>query len=70
MPRQARPTLRCLREDPALVVPRAGTPLDEIAHPLLAKVATGYRDPYRQPPSGQEGRAALASQGMVWQVMA
>jgi hypothetical protein len=29
----ARPTLRCLREDLALAVPRADTPLEEISHP-------------------------------------
>jgi hypothetical protein len=33
----ARPTLRCLREDLALTAPRAGTPLEEISHPLLSK---------------------------------
>jgi hypothetical protein len=37
MPRRARPALRCLREDLALPLPRVSTPLDEIAHPLLAK---------------------------------
>ena len=44
MPRQARPTLRCVREDLALAVPRADTPLDEIPHPLLAKVAERFAD--------------------------
>ena len=44
MPRQARPTLRCLREDLELAVPRADTPLDEIPHPLLAKVAERFAD--------------------------
>jgi hypothetical protein len=33
---RARPTIRCLREDLALPVPRADTLLDEITHPLLA----------------------------------
>ena len=34
---RARPTMRCLREDLVLPVPRVDTPLDEITHPLLAK---------------------------------
>lgn len=45
---QVRPTLRCLREDPALPVPHADTPLDEVSHPLLAKAAgrfTGGQTP-------------------------
>jgi hypothetical protein len=33
----ARPTLRCLREDLGLPVPRVDTLLDEISHPLLAR---------------------------------
>ena len=37
-------TLRCLREDLALPLPRAGTPLDEITHPLLAKAAERFAD--------------------------
>ena len=40
----ARPTLRCLREDLALVVPRADTPLEEIGHPLLAKATERFAD--------------------------
>jgi hypothetical protein len=40
----ARPTLRCLREDLALAVPRADTPLDEISHPLLAKATERFAD--------------------------
>jgi hypothetical protein len=39
----ARPTLRCLREDLALTVPRADTPLEEISHPLLAKAKANER---------------------------
>jgi hypothetical protein len=42
MPRRARPTLRCLREDLALPLPRVSTPLEEIAHPLLAKAAERF----------------------------
>lgn len=34
----ARPTLRCLTEDLRLPIPPAEEPLDEIDHPLLAKV--------------------------------
>jgi hypothetical protein len=41
---RARPTLRCLREDLALPTPRADTPLDEIAHPLLAKATERFAD--------------------------
>jgi len=40
----ARPTLRCLREDLALTVPRADTPLEEISHPLLAKATERFAD--------------------------
>jgi len=40
----ARPTLRCLREDLALAVPRADTPLEEISHPLLAKATERFAD--------------------------
>jgi hypothetical protein len=42
MPRRARLTLRCLREDLALPLPRADAPLDEVAHPLLAKAAERF----------------------------
>ena len=45
----ARPTLRCLREDLALVVPRADTPLEEVSHPLLAKATERFADD-RTPP--------------------
>jgi hypothetical protein len=41
---RARPTLRCLREDLGLPVPRVYTPLDEISHPLLAKAAERFAD--------------------------
>jgi hypothetical protein len=41
---QVRPTLRCLREDLALPVPRVDTPLDEIAHPLLGEAAERFAD--------------------------
>jgi len=44
MARLARPTLRCLREDLALSVPRADTPLEEISHPLLAKATERFAD--------------------------
>lgn len=40
----ARPTLRCLRGDLALAVPRADTPLEEISHPLLAKATERFAD--------------------------
>jgi hypothetical protein len=40
----ARPTLRCLREDLALTVPRADTPLEDISHPLLAKATERFAD--------------------------
>jgi hypothetical protein len=40
----ARPTLRCLREDLAMAVPRADTPLEEISHPLLAKATERFAD--------------------------
>jgi hypothetical protein len=40
----ARPTLRCLREDLALAIPRADTPLEEISHPLLAKATECFAD--------------------------
>ncbi len=40
---RARPTLRCLREDLALPVPRADTPLEEISHPLLANRGGQHR---------------------------
>jgi hypothetical protein len=41
---RVRPTLRCLREDLALPVPRVDTPLDEITHPLLAKATERFAD--------------------------
>ena len=44
MARQVRPTLRCLREDLGLPVPRADAPLGEITHPLLAKAAERFAD--------------------------
>lgn len=44
MAERARPTLRCLREDLALPVPPADTPLEEISHPLLAKAAERFAD--------------------------
>lgn len=40
----ARPTLRCLREDLALTVPRTDTPLEEISHPLLARATERFAD--------------------------
>jgi hypothetical protein len=42
--RRARPTLRCLREDLSLPLPHVDIPLDEITHPLLAKVAERFAD--------------------------
>ena len=44
MAERARPTLRCLREDLGLPVPRANTPLDEISHPLLEKATERFAD--------------------------
>lgn len=44
MAMQARPTLRCLREDLALSDPPANTPLDEVEHPLLAKAVDRFAD--------------------------
>ncbi|MDT3443591.1 hypothetical protein [Pseudofrankia sp. BMG5.37] len=44
MARQARPTLRCLREDLALAVPRVDTPLEDIDHPLLTKASDRFAD--------------------------
>lgn len=42
--RRTRPTLRCLREDLDLPVPPATQPLDEIAHPVLAKATEQFAD--------------------------
>ena len=36
--------LRCLREDLALAIPRADTPLEEISHPLLARATERFAD--------------------------
>lgn len=44
MAERARPTLRCLREDLGLPVPRADAPLDEVAHPLLKKANERFAD--------------------------
>lgn len=44
MARRARPTLRCLREDLGQAIPPAGTPLDEVPHPLLAKASERFAD--------------------------
>lgn len=44
MAERARPTLRCLREDLGLPVPRANTPLDEVSHPLLEKATERFAD--------------------------
>ena len=41
---RARPTLRCLREEPGQAVPPADTPLDEVPHPLLAKTSQRFAD--------------------------
>jgi hypothetical protein len=41
---RARPTMRCLRGDLVLPVPRVDTPLDEITHPLLAKASERFAD--------------------------
>ena len=41
---RARPTLRCLREDLALAVPRADAPLEEISHSLLAGATERFAD--------------------------
>jgi hypothetical protein len=41
---RARPTLRCLREDLALTVPRADTPLEDVSHPLLARATERFAD--------------------------
>lgn len=42
---RARPTLRCLREDLKIATPSADLPLDEIDHPLLAKIREQFADP-------------------------
>ncbi len=42
MPGQARPTPRCLREDLALAVPYADTSLEDVSHPLFAKVSDRF----------------------------
>jgi hypothetical protein len=55
---RARPTLRCLREDLGLAVPRVDTPLEEATHPLLAKAAERFAG--EQPP--QERIAAVDDQ--------
>jgi hypothetical protein len=34
--------LRCLREDLGLSIPRVGVPLEEVAHPLLAKASERF----------------------------
>jgi hypothetical protein len=39
---RVRPTLRCLREDLGLPVPRVDVPLEEVAHPLLAKAGERF----------------------------
>ena len=44
MAAHARPTLRCLREDLKLAVPHADILLEEISHPLLAKVTERFAD--------------------------
>jgi hypothetical protein len=41
---RARPTLRCLREDLALAVPRADAPLEDLSHPLLARATERFAD--------------------------
>lgn len=38
MAERTRPTLRCIRDDLGLAVPRVDVPLEGLAHPLLAKV--------------------------------
>jgi hypothetical protein len=42
MAERARPTLRCLREDLGLAVPRVDVLLEEVVHPLLAKAAEWF----------------------------
>ena len=42
MAERARPTLRCLREDLGLAVPRVDVLLEDVAHPLLAKAAERF----------------------------
>jgi hypothetical protein len=42
---RVRPTLRCLREDLDRTVPTVDLPLDEIAHPLLAKAQEQFASP-------------------------
>jgi hypothetical protein len=42
MASRTRPTLRCLREDLGQAVPPAGTPLDQVPHPLLAEVGKRF----------------------------
>jgi len=39
---RVRPTLRCLREDLGLAVPLVDVPLEELAHPLLAKAGERF----------------------------
>lgn len=41
----ARPTLRCLHDDLKIATPSADVPLDEIKHPLLAKIRQQFADP-------------------------
>lgn len=55
MARRARPTLRCLREDLGQAMPPADTPLDEVAHPLLAKASERFADD-GAPGSASRGR--------------
>ncbi|BCY05494.1 hypothetical protein [Actinoplanes sp. L3-i22] len=40
-----RPTIRCLREDLRLPIPSARVPLDQVAHPLIAKAVEKFADP-------------------------
>jgi hypothetical protein len=41
MAERARPTLRCLREDLGLAVPRVDVVLEEVVHPLLPRRPSG-----------------------------
>jgi len=49
----ARPTLRCLREDLALAVPRADTPLEGNQPPAPGQ---GHRALHRRPDAARTGR--------------
>ncbi len=67
MAREARPTLRCLREDLGQAVPPADTPLDEVPHPLLSLVPGCQLDTWMSDYAMPE--RAVAPQEQVWSNM-